>query len=81
VRLRWGVIALWIALAGAVTGTASAATIAALAEVENIWARLAIGGSTYGFVVLLFYFLARARLRDLILGSAAPARAEVQAET
>jgi peptidoglycan biosynthesis protein MviN/MurJ (putative lipid II flippase) len=81
VRLRWGVIALWLGVAGAVTGTASAATIGAIVTVENVWARLVIGGSIYGVVVLLFYFLARARLRDLILGSAIPAGTEVRAET
>ena len=70
VRLRWSVIALWIGLAGAVTGIACAGTIAALSEVENVWLRIVIGGSSYGVIVLVFYFLARARLHDLILGVA-----------
>jgi putative peptidoglycan lipid II flippase len=73
VHLRWSVIALWIGLAGAVTGIACAGTIATLSEVENVWLRIVIGGSSYGVIVLVFSFLGRARLHDLILGVAPPA--------
>jgi putative peptidoglycan lipid II flippase len=70
IRLRWRAILGWLALAAFVSGIAYLAAAAAISGLENTWPRLMIGGTAYGLVVLLCYFLARAQLRGIVFGLA-----------
>jgi putative peptidoglycan lipid II flippase len=51
-----------------VSSVALVLTSLGVSQLVNVWLRVAVGGSVYGLVVLLCYFLARAQLRGLVFG-------------
>lgn len=70
IRLRWWPIIGWFALSAVVSAVAYLAAAAAISGLENTWLRLVIGGTAYGLVVLLCYFLVRVQLRGIAFGAA-----------
>jgi putative peptidoglycan lipid II flippase len=68
IQVRWRPILGLLLLALVVAGIAYLAATVAISQLENTWLRLAVGGSAYGFVVLLCYFSARAQLRGILFG-------------
>ena len=70
IDLGWTRIMGHIGFAFAVTAPAYLAAVVVSAPFESAWVRLATGGSSYGLIVCLSYFIARSRLRGIVLGTA-----------
>ena len=68
IKLWWRSILGWLVLAAFVSGIASFAALAAVSGLENTWLRLTAGGAAYGSIVLVCYFIARAKLHGLVFG-------------
>ena len=69
IRPAWRLVAGYFLFASAVSAVAFAASTFAIAGQSDPWARLVIGTTVYGLLVLLCYFPARAQLRGIAFGS------------
>lgn len=68
IRLRWGMIFSWFALAVVVSSIAYLVTVPIVSGLENPWLRLTVSSAVYGVAILVGYFLVRAKIRRLVFG-------------
>jgi putative peptidoglycan lipid II flippase len=69
VRPNWRRVLGHLLFALSASVTAFVVVTIAVSGLQNAWARLIGGGSTYGLIILVFYFFARSQLRAIVLGA------------
>jgi putative peptidoglycan lipid II flippase len=68
IRLDWRQMLHYFLLASLVSGAACFVALVAVSGLGNAWARISIGGATYGMVILISYFFTRSQWRSIMLG-------------